>query len=287
LKILITGGAGMLGHQLFVHLSANHDVRVTLHRDVRSYEEHGLFSISNAYGGIEAAALDSIIQIAAEFKPDVIINAIGIVKQRSAADEAIPSLRINSLLPHRLALVARAVSARLIHFSTDCVFSGKRGRYSESDTPDAEDLYGRTKLLGEVVDTNCLTLRTSIVGHELERKTGLLEWFISQREPVRGFRKAVFSGFTTLEMARIVEMLILEHRDAFGVWHVSSEPIDKYALLGLVKRYYGVETRVDPDDEFRCDRSLDSTRFRERFAYQPPTWEQMIEEMSRKRGMAR
>src|SRR5262249_32316179 len=135
------------------------------------------------------------------------------VKQRSEASAAIPSLEINSLLPHRLALVCAAAGARLVHLSTDCVFSGRKGAYTESDPPDADDLYGRSKYLGEVASPGCLTLRTSIIGRELSRKTGLLEWLLSQRgATVKGFRSAIFSGFTTHEMGRIIERLLTGSR---------------------------------------------------------------------------
>jgi dTDP-4-dehydrorhamnose reductase len=176
----------------------------------------------------------------------------------------------------------------MIHFSTDCVFSGKKGNYRESDASDAEDLYGRSKYLGEVSEPNCLTLRTSIIGRELSRTQGLLEWFLSQRGTIKGFRKAVFSGFTTLEMSRIVEKLLVEYPEAAGIYHVSSDPISKYGLLMLIKDKMGLETIIEPDDAYHCDRSLDSSRFRQEFQYTPPTWvemvEELVQEMERKEG---
>lgn len=281
MRILILGGDGMLGHRLFAHLTARHEVRVTLRRDLRAYEAHRIFTASNAYDGLEARSTDRLLEVVADFRPEAIVNAIGIVKQLAISKEAIPSLEVNALLPHRLAQVARAIRARLVHFSTDCVFSGCTGNYSETDRPDPEDLYGRSKLLGEVDEAHCITLRTSLIGHELDRKTSLVEWFLAQTSAVPGFRNVVFSGFTTIEMARIVEMILMRHPDAHGVWHVSSEPIDKCSLLHIVKNYYGVGTEITPTNEPRCDRSLDSKRFRERFNYRPPSWDTMIAEMSR------
>lgn len=275
------GGDGMLGHQLLKSLAVRHEVKVTLRLGLDAYREHGLFTRDNAQGGIDVRSHESLLEVINVFSPHVIINAIGLVKQRLSANEAIPSLEINSLLPHRLAMHARAAGARLIHFSTDCVFSGRKGGYSEDDVPDAEDLYGRTKLLGEITEHNSITLRTSIIGRELARKTSLVEWFLAQRTTVHGFRRAIYSGFTTIEMARIVERLMVEQPQLHGVWHVSSEPIDKYTLLGLIKRYFGLSTEILPDDGFVCDRSLDSSRFRAAFGYRPPTWDRMIEEMSR------
>jgi len=203
------------------------------------------------------------------------------VKQRPDAEEAIQNLEINALLPHRLALLCRSIGAHLVHVSSDCVFSGRKGNYTETDPPDADDLYGRTKVLGEVHAANCVTLRTSFIGKELSRKTALLEWFLSQTGSIRGFRKAIFSGFTTIEMARIIEMLLTRFPGAAGLYHVSSEPISKFDLLGLVKERLGLAVEIAPYDGFVCDRSLDSTRFRREFGYRPPDWPTMVEELAR------
>jgi dTDP-4-dehydrorhamnose reductase len=269
----------MLGHQLLATLGRTHDVKATLRQDIGTYAGAKLFDTSNSYAGVDVHDIDRLLAIVGEFRPEAIVNAIGIVKQRSEAHESIPSLEINSLLPHRLALVARSAGARLVHFSTDCVFSGRKGGYTEADMPDPEDLYGRSKLLGEVSEPHCITLRMSLIGHELQRSGSLVEWFLAQRGRVRGFRKAVFSGFTTIETARIVERLLERHAAASGLWHVSSEPIDKYTLLQLIKKYYEVDTEIDPHEDLQCDRSLDSSRFRTQFDYQPPSWETMIAEM--------
>lgn len=270
----------MLGHQLLKQLVEYHDVRVTVRQDFSVYSGYGLFTESNTYSGIDVRSVDSLLQVITDFRPQVIINAVGIVKQRSTAKESIPSIEVNALLPHRLAAVAKATSARLIHFSTDCVFSGRKGSYTETDDSDAKDLYGRSKYLGEVSEPHCLTLRTSIIGRELTRKTGLVEWFLAQSESVRGYRRAIYSGFTTNEMSRIVEMLITRYPDASGVWHVSSDQINKCDLLNLLKQHYGRAIEVIPDDDFICDRSLDSSHFRSNFNYRPPRWESMIKELA-------
>jgi dTDP-4-dehydrorhamnose reductase len=187
LRILILGGDGMLGHRLLMHLQERHETKVTLRRELTAYEHYGLFTPENSYGSAEAKDTGRLLEVVGDFQPEAVINAVGIVKQRGLAKEAIPSLEINSLLPHRLAVLCRAVGARLVHLSTDCVFSGRKGNYTEGDVPDAEDLYGRTKLLGEVTEAGCITLRTSIIGLELSRRTGLIEWFLAQRGEIRGF----------------------------------------------------------------------------------------------------
>jgi dTDP-4-dehydrorhamnose reductase len=281
MRLLILGGDGMLGHRLLKHLGARHDVRVTLRRNLSDYAAAGLFHDGNAYAGVEARDEDRIEQVLADFRPQAVVNCVGIVKQRGEAKESVPSIEINALLPHRLAELGRTRGFRLVHLSTDCVFSGRRGDYREDDVPDAEDIYGRSKLLGEVSGPGCVTLRTSIIGRELSRKAGLLEWFLSQRgRAVRGFRRAIFSGFTTAEMARIIERLLVEHGSLDGLFHVSSDPISKYELLRKIDAAMGLGITVEPDDNFARDRSLDSSRFRARVAYRAPSWDAMITELA-------
>ena len=269
----------MLGHQLLLQLGTHHQIYVTLRREAKAYDPFGLFDGKQTYFGVDACSPERLQEIMAACRPQTVINAIGVVKQRAEANDAIQNLEINALLPHRLAVLCEAAGARLIHFSTDCVFSGRRGKYRETDVSDAEDLYGRTKYLGEPGDKHCLTLRTSFVGRELTRKTGLLEWFLAQRGTVRGYTNAIFSGFTTLEMTRIIKK-VLTVPTLSGVYHVSSEPISKFDLLTMIRDALGLTTEIEPYDEFQCDRSLDSSRFREALAYRPPGWKAMVEELS-------
>lgn len=281
MKILILGGDGMLGHQLLKSLSAWHEIKVTLRQDQDAYQAAKLFSEGNSFFGIDVRSFGRLAEVCAEFRPDVVINAVGIVKQRPTAKESIPSLEINSLLPHRLAVLCKAMGARLIHLSTDCVFSGRKGNYQESDPSDAEDLYGKTKYLGELHESHCLTLRTSIIGRELSRKKSLFEWFMAQEGTIKGFRQAIYNGFTTIEMARIIDMMVTCHPDASGVWQVSSEPIDKCSLLKLFREKTGKQIEILPDDSFVCDRTLDSGRFCQEFAYAAPAWADMITELAK------
>jgi dTDP-4-dehydrorhamnose reductase len=278
-RILILGGDGMLGHQLLKHLQPRHEVKVTLRQDLGTYTSLDMFSKENAYEAIDIRSLERLVEVLADFRPEAVINAVGIVKQRPDAKECIPSLEINALLPHRLAVLCKGIGAKLIHLSTDCIFSGKKGKYLESDPSDAEDLYGKTKFLGEVHETNSLTLRTSIIGRELSRHSSLLDWFLAQTGTVKGFTNAIYTGFTTLEMSRIIEKMLLEFPDAAGVYQVSSDPINKYDLLLLIREKLGHGIEIIPDEVFRCDRSLDSSRFRNEFNYTPPAWPAMIEEL--------
>jgi dTDP-4-dehydrorhamnose reductase len=281
MRILILGGDGMLGHQLLRHFKERHDVRVTLRLGREAYEAYRLFEPGMAFYGIDARQMDALLQVIEDFRPEAVVNAIGIVKQRSEAKEVIPSLEINSLLPHRLVLVCRIVGAMLVHLSTDCVFSGRKGNYCETDFSDANDLYGRTKFLGEVSESHCLTLRTSMIGPELSRKSGLLEWFLAQRgQTVKGFTKAIFSGFPTSELVRIVERVLVDVPTVHGVYHVAAQPISKYDLLTLVRDRLRLPITIERDSTFECDRSLDASRFHRDTGYSPPTWDVMINDMA-------
>jgi dTDP-4-dehydrorhamnose reductase len=281
MRVLILGGDGMLGHQLLRHFKRRHDVRVTLRLGNESYEGHRLLNQGMPFYGIDARQMDSLWRVITDFHPDAVVNAIGIVKQRSDAKEVIPSIEINSLLPHRLAQACRSIGARLVHMSTDCVFSGRKGKYSEADVADADDLYGRSKLLGEVSEPHCITLRTSMIGPEITRKTGLLEWFISQQgHTVKGFTKAIFSGFPTSELARIVELILVDNPKIYGLYHVASAPINKYDLLTLIRDRLELPITIEKDSTFECDRSLDASLFYRDTGYSPPTWQAMIDDMA-------
>jgi dTDP-4-dehydrorhamnose reductase len=280
MRVLVLGGDGMLGHRLIQELRPRHDVRCTLRQDAGAYARYGMFPAESSYFGIDVRSLERLTEVFADFRPEAVINCVGIVKQRASAHDAIPSLEINSLLPHRLSVLCRGIGARLVHLSTDCAFSGRTGMYRDDDPSDAVDLYGKSKYLGEVGDPGCITLRTSMIGVELSRKSGLLEWFLAQSGRIKGFRRAVFSGFTTAELSRLIEKLLVEHPQASGVYHASAAPIDKYHLLVAIRDRLGREIEIVPDDDFHCDRSLDSSRFRAEFGYTPPSWDQMLDELA-------
>ena len=281
MRILILGGDGMLGHQLFRHLSERHDVCATLRLDRETYDRYGLFDHRKAFFGIEVRGEGLVSHVIEQYRPHAVVNAIGIVKQRLEAQEVIPSLEINSLFPHRLAQACRSVEARLIHFSTDCVFTGRKGHYRETDEPDADTLYGRTKLLGEVVEPHCLTIRTSMIGPELSRKSGLLEWFLAQSgRTVQGFDKAIFSGFPTRELARIVELVLVDTPTLHGMYHVAGPPISKYELLIRIRDRLRLPITIERDVTFECDRSLNADCFQKATGYSAPSWDVMINDMA-------
>lgn len=279
-NVLILGASGMLGNAVFRFFvnSPGYKVTGTVRSDrskhyFRDNEQKSLVS------GVDVENLDSVIGLFAAEKPDVVINCIGLVKQLSVSDDPLVTIPINSLLPHRLARLSATVGARFIHVSTDCVYSGSKGMYIESDPSDAQDLYGRSKFIGEVDYLNAITLRTSIIGHELDNARSLVGWFLSQEEPVSGYRKAVFSGLPTVEIAHVIRDLIIPNSSLRGLYHVSADPINKYDLLCLIAKTYCKDIDVRPDDNFVIDRSLDSSKFRKATGFSPKPWPALVESM--------
>lgn len=272
----------MLGHLLLRYLAVfpEYDVYATA-RSPSDIKKHFPDDLSSHFrmDSVDANYFDSVIRVLASFQPNIVINCIGIIKQLPMADDPLSAITVNALLPHRISLISCTAGARVIHISTDCVFDGRKGMYTENDQSNTEDLYGRTKFLGEVAYPHCVTLRTSIIGHELKGRYGLIEWFLAQSQKVRGFRKAIYSGFPTIELARIIRDYVLPNPELSGVYHVSSEPISKYDLLRLVAEQYGRGIEIEPYDDFVQDRSLDSTAFRKSTGYQPPSWNKLIETM--------
>jgi dTDP-4-dehydrorhamnose reductase len=277
-KILILGAGGMLGHTLAGQFKHHYETIATVRQSPDYYRQYPVFDGVELIAGIDAFLPDTVAGAIAKIRPDMVINCIGIVKQLPEANNHITSITINALFPHQLAKFCADNGARLIHISTDCVFTGHKGMYTEADLSDAEDLYGRTKFLGEVGNMpNTLTLRTSMIGHELNSAYGLVEWFLSQHgKTVKGYRKAIYTGFTTDALGDLIGHIIDHHPNLHGLWQASSAPINKYDLLNLVKSVYQAPIEIIPDDAVTIDRSLDSTRLRNAIGYTPPSWEQMV-----------
>jgi len=281
MRILILGAAGMLGHKLWQVYRNRFDTWGTVRSSYRAYARYDLFDSQRLLGGVDAFNFDTVVRALATVQPDAVINCIGIIKQLPTAKDPIATLTVNSLFPHRLANLCQAARARLIHISTDCVFSGSKGMYTEDDVSDAEDLYGRSKFLGEVDGPDCLTLRVSIIGRELQTTNGLVEWFLSNQDgSIRGYDRAIYSGFTTLAISDIIANVIEHHPELSGVYHVSSEPISKYDLLRLLRDAFKVQVKIEPYPEVCIDRSLDSSRFQAETNFTPPTWADMIRAMA-------
>ena len=285
MKILILGGHGMLGHRLWLNLQKEHEVWVTVRQTSSPFPNLPEFPSNRVRTDVDASNFDQVTRALASIQPDLVINCIGLIKQMGhLARDPIMSISLNALLPHRLSLICRAAKIRMVHISTDCVFSGKKGNYLESDESDAEDLYGRSKFLGEVAyPPHSITLRTSIIGRELKTRLGLIEWFLSQKDgdTIRGYKHAIYSGFTTDELSRIIMNNIIPYPELTGLYHVSSDPINKYDLLQITNQVFGRRINILPDEDFFVDRSLDSTRFCQATGYQPPPWPEMIQEMAK------
>jgi dTDP-4-dehydrorhamnose reductase len=223
--------------------------------------------------------MDSLVSLFSKIRPDIVINCIGLVKQLSEANDPVAAIPMNSLFPHRLARLCGLANTRLVHISTDCVFSGARGMYTEADISDAKDLYGRSKFLGEVDYPHAITLRTSIIGHEMGGTRSLIGWFLAQTNCVKGYKRAIFSGLPTVELARVIRDHVIPHPELHGLYHVSTEPISKFELLTLVGQTYAKTIDINADDQLVIDRSLDSNRFRHATGYAPKPWPELISSM--------
>jgi len=279
MRIVVMGVSGMLGSQLFHYLSqqAHYDVFGT----VRSMQVPAALlrwgdRISVGVKHDDSFRLNAFFE---KVQPNVVINCIGVVKQLRESSNPLVSLRVNSVFPHELVEYGEIYEFRTVHISTDCVFSGRTGIYKEADVPDANDLYGLSKRLGEVYAASSVTLRTSIIGHELEGNRSLVDWFLNQNVEVKGFRKAIFSGLPTIELSRVIARYVLPNNELSGLYHVAADPINKYELLCKIAAKYGATVPIVPCDDFDINRSLDSKKFCIQTGYKPPKWDELISEM--------
>ena len=278
-RVLVLGGTGMLGHKLVQVLSPRFDVWCTVRTGVSEIVQYDIFRNDRVIPDVDALEIRSVRSAIDAVSPDVVINAIGVIKQLPSSRNVVQTLTINSLLPQLLGDFAGERGFRFITLSTDCVFSGNKGLYAEEDVPDATDLYGRSKQFGEVTGSNCLTLRTSMIGRELGTSHSLIEWFLAQTDRVTGYRNAIFSGFPTILLAEIIGDLIESQPNLAGLFHVSSDPINKYELLKLVADRLGLPIQIEASDDPHIDRSLDSKRFRRSTDFEPLPWREMIDKM--------
>ncbi len=280
MKVLVLGVTGMLGNAMMRVLSQNPDLDVS--GTARSHSVRECFPATicgKIVVGVDVEHHDTLTKIFAELRPNVVVNCIGLVKQLADANDPLLALPINAMLPHRLARLCALSGARLVHVSTDCVFKGTKGNYRESDPSDADDLYGKSKFLGEVTYPETITLRTSIIGHELRSAHGLISWFLAQEKCVKGYRRAIFSGLPTVELARVVRDVVLPRPEVYGLYHVASAPIAKLELLRLVAEVYGKSIEITADDSVAIDRSLNADSFRDVTGYVAPPWPELVRRM--------
>jgi dTDP-4-dehydrorhamnose reductase len=276
MRALIFGGNGMLGHQLCRLLDSRMEVWATF----RNVPDQFVFlPAQQRIGDVTVEDTAHVGMILDTVKPDAVVNAVGIVKQRDEAKQAVPSILVNSLFPHQLADLCGERGIRVLQISTDCVFSGLKGNYTEEDNPDPVDLYGRSKLLGELNRPGCLTLRTSIIGWQLNTYSSLLSWFALQRgKIIKGYRKAIYSGLSTSVLVALIGDIIANHADLQGLYHVASEPINKFDLLIQLRNALGwKDISIEPDEGFSCDRSLNGERFSRATGWRAPDWDAMLQ----------
>jgi dTDP-4-dehydrorhamnose reductase len=277
MKVLVFGASGMIGSAMFRVLSEKKEweVRGTLRSNAwkRFFPET---LAGKLIPDVDVERHDALVRVFAQVQPDVVVNCVGLTKHHSEAEDPLLSIPLNALLPHRLADLCAATGSRLVHVSTDCVFSGTRGGYVEDDAPDAVDVYGKSKHLGEVADTHAITLRTSTIGHELQSAYGLLEWFLSQQGSCKGFSRAIFSGLPNVVFAQLVRDVVIPRPELSGLYHVGAQPIGKYDLLQLIARTYNKPINIERDDKFVIDRSLNTQRFQKATGYIAPGWAELI-----------
>lgn len=280
MKVLVIGASGMLGSTMLRVLSEKNDWEVF--GTVRNGSVNRFFSElinERLISFVDVEHQDSLTSILDQIRPAIVINCTGLTKHKPEAENPLVSIPINALIPHRLAGLCKLVDARLIHISTDCVFSGQRGGYVETDVTDALDLYGKSKALGELHFPHTITLRTSIIGHELQSKYSLLDWFLSQEGRCQGYTRAIFSGLPTVVFAQIVRDVVIPHSELSGLYHLAAKPITKFELLRLIANEYGKKIDIVPDDKLVIDRSLDAKRFQSATGYVAPEWPELIKLM--------
>lgn len=280
MKILVIGASGMIGSTVLRVLGVCDDWDVW--GTVRDASIKRFFTTAMASRLIEDVNVeysDALVKVLDLVRPDVVINCAGLTKHKPQADDPLISIPINTLMPHRLAGLCKLAGARLVHVSTDCVFSGEKGGYTEADFADARDVYGKSKALGELFYPHTITLRTSTIGHELQSKYGLLDWFLSQETSCNGYARAIFSGLPTVIFAQIIRDVVLPQIELSGLYHVAAKPINKYDLLKLIADVYGKKIKIIPDDKLVIDRSLNADLFRRATGYVAPEWEEMIQLM--------
>lgn len=280
MKVLVIGASGMIGSTVLRVLSEKNDWEVF--GTVRDESVKRFFSAAigeRLRADVDVEHQDSLVRILDQIRPDVVVNCAGLTKHKPEAEDPLVSIPINTLMPHRLAGLCKLVGARLIHVSTDCVFSGEKGGYVEEDFADARDVYGKSKALGEVDYPHAITLRTSTIGHELQSQFGLLDWFLSQEGRCKGYTRAFFSGLPTVVFAQVVRDVVIPHKELSGLYHVAAKPIAKSDLLKLIADVYRKAIDIVTDDKLVIDRSLDATRFQLATGYVAPEWPEMIKLM--------
>jgi dTDP-4-dehydrorhamnose reductase len=282
MRILILGVSGLIGHRLFKELSDSFEVFGTLHQSKELYSDFIMFSTQNVIENVDVSEFDILKGVLNAVNPDVIINCVGITKRKAEINKPIDVLTINSVFPHKLANWAKISNKRVIHFSTDCVFDGKTGNYTEASLTTAEDVYGRTKALGEINYDHTLTIRSSFIGQELFGKTELLEWFLAQNGgKIKGYTKTFYSGVSTIFMARVIKNIIANFPKLSGLYNLAPDkPISKFELLSIANEAYKHNVEIIPDDTHIHFPTLNGSKLRHKINLIIPSWEKMMSELA-------
>ena len=280
--VLILGASGMLGHMLVRVLSPRHRVIGTTSSHYKAESPLAkLLDRESWIGGIDVRSLNQVDELVREIQPDVVINCVGVIKQKMESSNITDAITINSLFPHHLANLCQSQNSRLIHFSTDCVFEGTPGMKMVSDTPNATDLYGTTKRLGEVDYGDSITIRSSIVGAQIVGTESLFQWAISQKgKKIKGFTGALYSGLTTMTMSKVILEIVDNFPQLSGIQQIASEAITKHDLLRKLNAALGLNLDICPDNTIIYDRTLDGSEFVEQTGIRIPTWDEMIIEFA-------
>ena len=280
--VLILGASGMLGHMLVRVFSPHHRVIGTTSSQYNSGSLLAkLLDRDSWIGGIDVRSLNRVDELVREIQPDVVINCVGVIKQKMESSNITDAITINSLFPHHLASLCESQNCRLIHFSTDCVFDGAPGIKKVSDTPNATDIYGTTKRLGEVDYGDPITIRSSIVGAQIVGNESLFQWAISQKgKSIKGFTGALYSGLTTMTMSKVILEIVDNFPQLSGIQQIASEAITKHDLLRKLNAALGLNLDICADNTIIYDRTLDGSEFVEQTGVRIPTWDEMIIEFA-------
>jgi dTDP-4-dehydrorhamnose reductase len=279
MRVCILGSGGMLGHMLVRVLSETHDVYGTSKQEWSAASGLAKFLSKEKWiAGVDAKDITTVDDFFREHQFDVVINCIGVVKQRGHRTSEDEMIEVNAHFPHKLLRICDASDARLIQISTDCVFSGNKGNYLVTDNPDPIDIYGSSKLAGEIVDDHNLTIRTSHVGRELSNFTSLFEWILNNRgKKVVGYSNAIYSGLTTFSLSVVINSLLTTGSSINGLVHVASSPISKFQLITELNNRLDLGLDIKIDDSVVLNRSLLSSDQITQHGIEIPSWDQMLD----------
>jgi len=273
MRILILGIDGMIGHKIAQSLSQDYEVIGSTRKDVN----HQKIGLNNCLLYKKDFIIDDQNVFFNKISPDVIINCIGITTRRGISRNMSNTDFINSRFPHKISEWVSIKNRRLIHFSTDCVFSGKKGDYLDDDKPDANDIYGMSKAKGEIDNNSSLTLRCSMIGREIYNHTELFEWLYSMKnKDIEGYANVIYSGVTTFWMGDVIKKILKNNISLSGIYNISSEPISKYHLLLKLSDAFKLNVNVSANLNIKSNKVLNSKKFAEITGIIPPNWDDLI-----------